>query len=277
MRKKIFSSEKFDNLLELTTGNSSVGDMVNDNILVNVDINLIQPGIYQHRTIFSEKELNELELSIKAHGILQPLVIREIGRNQYEIIAGERRWRASKKLGLDTVPSIIKKVDDATCMVLGLIENIQRENIKPMEEGESYKRMIEEFGFTHLDISAKIGKSRSHISNCLRLLSLPAIVKDKMSNSELSFGHAKVLLSVNDGELLVNLANQTVKNRLSVRELERIVIKKDLKIEEDNYISKLSEKISADFRFAMRTYKGGKKFMLSFPDEGEFLEFLNNL
>ena len=277
MRKKIFSSEKFDNLLELTTGNSSVANTMKDNILINVHIDLIKPGIYQHRTIFSEKELEELELSIKAHGILQPLVLREIDKNQYEIVAGERRWRASKKLGLEKVPSIIKKIDDATCMVLGLIENIQRENIKPMEEGESYKRMMEEFGFTHLDISAKVGKSRSHISNCLRLLSLPVIVKDKMKNSELSFGHAKVLLSVNDEELQVNLANQAVKNRLSVRELEKIILKKDLKVEEDHYMNKLLEKIRADFDFSMRASKDGKKFMLSFPDEVEFLEFLNNL
>ena len=277
MRKKIFSSEKFDNLLELTTGNSSVANTMKDNILINVHIDLIKPGIYQHRTIFSEKELEELELSIKAHGILQPLVLREIDKNQYEIVAGERRWRASKKLGLEKVPSIIKKIDDATCMVLGLIENIQRENIKPMEEGESYKRMMEEFGFTHLDISAKVGKSRSHISNCLRLLSLPVIVKDKMKNSELSFGHAKVLLSVNDEELQVNLANQAVKNRLSVRELEKIILKKDLKVEEYHYMNKLLEKIRADFDFSMRASKDGKKFMLSFPDEVEFLEFLNNL
>jgi ParB family transcriptional regulator, chromosome partitioning protein len=276
MRKKIFSSNSFDNLLALATGNADP-KFINDNVLINIDIDLIQPGRYQHRTFFSTKELQELEQSIQLHGILQPLVLREISGNKYEIVAGERRWRASKNIGMPQVPSIIKKIDDETCMILGIIENIQRENINPIEEAESYKRMMEEFGFTHLDIADKVGKSRSHISNCLRILSLPNIVKDKLNYGGLTFGHAKVLLSVQDMGMLADLADQTIQNNLSVRALEKIALNKDLRKEESHYKNKLLDKIDVEVDLSIRTSKSGKKFILTFADEEEFIEFLNIL
>lgn len=188
-----------------------------------ISVNDILPGPYQPRTIFDEEELNELVESIKRNGILQPILLkkREIGKG-YEIIAGERRWRATKKAKLQSIPSIVLDVDHKQAMEIALIENIQRQNLKVLEEAEGYKRLIKEFDYTQEQLADVIGKSRSHVTNILRLTALPEEVKDHLSNGVISTGHARAILSAPDS---VEAANQVIKSNLSVRQTENLVKK----------------------------------------------------
>lgn len=182
----------------------------------------IHSGKFQPRTKFTEEYLNELADSIEKNGVMQPIIVRPSkGQNgKYEIIAGERRWRASKLAKLTEIPAIIREIDDDLALELALVENIQRQDLTPLEEAAGYQRLIEEFNYTQEQLAQTIGKSRSHISNLLRLLSLPDKIKTYLNNDELSMGHARALLTV---EHPIILADQVVREGLNVRQTEDLV------------------------------------------------------
>lgn len=199
---------------------SNAVDSSSSDRLTTVAIADIQPGRYQTRVQIDDEALQELADSIKAQGIIQPVIVRERGLSQYELIAGERRWRASQLAGLTEIPVVIKTISDETALAMGLIENLQRENLNPIEEAQGLKRLADEFGLTHETIAKAVGKSRSAISNSLRLLSLPEPVQEMLYQRRLEMGHARALLTLHVVDQL-ELAQKAVKNGWSVREVER--------------------------------------------------------
>lgn len=203
-----------DSLLANGADNSS-GDR-----LTTVAVKDIRPGRYQARVQIDDEALQELADSIKAQGVIQPVIVREHGLSRYELIAGERRWRAAQIAGLSEIPAVIKTISDETALAMGLIENLQRENLNPIEEAQGLKRLADEFGLTHETIAQAVGKSRSAISNSLRLLSLPEPVQEMLYQRRLEMGHARALLTLPVVEQL-ELAQKAVKNGWSVREVER--------------------------------------------------------
>jgi ParB family chromosome partitioning protein len=188
----------------------------------------LQAGKYQPRTRMDEGALNELAASIKAQGIMQPVLVRPVGQQggsmRYEIIAGERRFRAAQLAGLEEVPVLVKEVDDQAAAAMALIENIQREDLNPLEEAQGIHRLIADFGFTHEQAAGAVGRSRSAVSNLLRLLNLAKPVQTMLMAGDIDMGHARALLAV-DAATQITLANQVVAKRLSVRETEKLVIK----------------------------------------------------
>lgn len=190
---------------------------------VELNVKTLRPGKFQPRRSIQESELQSLADSIKEQGVLQPIVVRSIdSKDGYEIIAGERRWRAAQLAGLNSVPVIIKDVPDETALAIALIENIQRENLNPMEEAIALDRLGTEFGLSHERIASAVGKSRTTITNLLRLLNLRSDVKLLLENGDLELGHAKVLLGL-QGPVQSVVAREVVARRLSVRETEHLV------------------------------------------------------
>ena len=185
-------------------------------------LDVIQPGKYQPRVDMSEESLGELADSIRAQGLVQPIVVRPVGDGRYEIIAGERRWRASKLVGLDTIPALVRDVPDRNAIAMALIENIQREDLNPMEEANALHRLREEFSMTHQEAAAAVGRSRAAVSNLLRLRNLNEDVKRLVENCDLEMGHARALLPL-EGRLQSDTANSIVERGLSVRETEQLV------------------------------------------------------
>jgi len=187
-----------------------------------INVDLVQYNKFQPRTNYDDTKLADLKASIKEKGVLQPILVRSSG-DKYEVIAGERRLRAAKALNFKEVPSIIKEVSDQEALVIALVENIQREELNPIEEAEAYKRLIEEFQFTHDSVAQSVGKDRSTVSNLLRLLRLPDEIKQSVYAGSLSVGHARALLSVEPQTKQKKLFDKTLKKGLSVRELENLI------------------------------------------------------
>jgi ParB family chromosome partitioning protein len=198
-------------------------------------INKLQPGKYQPRSRMDEGALNELADSIRAQGLLQALLVRPLPEtpDKYEIIAGERRFRAAQIAGLNEVPVMVKAVDDLTAAAMALIENMQREDLNPLEEAQGMHRLITEFGFTHERAATAVGRSRSAVSNLLRLLNLAQPVQTMLMAGDIDMGHARALLAV-DAATQITLANLIVAKRLSVREAEKLVARANLPEEEEN-------------------------------------------
>lgn len=191
------------------------------------DIEKIIPNKYQPRTVFNEEDLKELSDSIRENGIIQPLIVKTTGEGNYELIAGERRLRASKLVGLESVPVVINDVtDDNVLLELALIENIQRTDLNAIEEAEAYSKLIEKFGYTQEQTAKRVGKKRSTITNLLRLLNLPQFIKDDVSAGVISEGHARALLRLGDNDSKVKeIRDEIVSNKLSVRQTELLVKK----------------------------------------------------
>ena len=188
-----------------------------------IEIENIQPNKHQPRRNIDAEKLGELSESIKEHGVVQPIVVRKVKENTYELVAGERRWRASKLAGLDKVPAIIKEYDNQQISEIALIENIQREDLNPVEEAWAYKMLIENFQLTQETLSKKVGKSRPHIANALRLLSLPKEIIIMLSAGKISPGHARALMAIDSEEEQKELARRIAGEKLSVREAEQLV------------------------------------------------------
>ncbi|NVI80853.1 ParB/RepB/Spo0J family partition protein [Janthinobacterium sp. NFX145] len=194
----------------------------------NLPVSQMQAGKYQPRTRMDEGALNELAASIKAQGLMQPILVRPIGQDtlsglvKYEIIAGERRFRASQLAGLTEVPVLVRDVDDLAAAAMALIENIQREDLNPLEEAQGIHRLIADFSFTHEQAATALGRSRSAVSNLLRLMNLASPVQTMLMAGDIDMGHARALLAV-DAASQITLANQVVAKRLSVRETEKLV------------------------------------------------------
>ncbi len=188
-------------------------------VLRKLQIDLLQPGKYQPRREMDEAKLGELSESIKAQGVIQPILVRQVEGGRYEIVAGERRWRASRLAGLDEVPVVVRELEDRTVIAMALIENIQREDLNPLEEAEALQRLISEFSLTHAEAAQAVGRSRASVSNLLRLIDLPIGVRVLLESRRLEMGHARALLTLAP-ELATKLAQDAADEGWSVREVE---------------------------------------------------------
>ena len=200
-------------------------DLINDTAKENVTmlkISRVEPNKEQPRKVFDEEKLNMLADSIKKHGVIQPIIVKDTKSGFYQIVAGERRWRASRIAGLKEIPAIIRSYDELATMQIALIENLQREDLNPIEEALGYKTLLDEFSFTQEQVSEQVGKSRSAIANSIRLLALPQQVREMLEKKELSSGHARAVLAVNDDESKLLLAQKIVENSLNVRQAEQL-------------------------------------------------------
>jgi len=230
--------------------------------LLNLKTSFLQPGKYQPRTSMDKASLAELAESIKARGVMQPVLVRQVSDGRYEIIAGERRWRAAQMAGLLEVPALIREVSDEAAVAMSLIENIQREDLNPLEEALGVQRLIKEFGMTHQAAGQAVGSSRSAITNLLRLLNLPAAVQKLMMQGKIDMGHGRALLALPSPKQ-IETANLVVHKQLSVRETEMLVhriehppAKKYPKHDRD--MLRLQEEVSAKLGTQV-TIKPGKK------------------
>lgn len=244
----------------LLSGNADGADASGDR-LQNLETASLQPGKYQPRSNMDQAALANLAESIKAQGIMQPILVRAIGVDRYEIIAGERRWRAAQLAGLDEIPVIIREVTDDAALAISLIENIQREDLNPLEEAMGIQRLINEFGMTHQTAAEALGSSRSGVTNLLRLLNLAGPVQDMMMQGKIDMGHGRALLALETVQQ-IQIANRVVLKGLSVRETEKIIqqlnnpqTRKPRKIDRD--VLALQESVSERLG-AQVTIKSGK-------------------
>jgi ParB family chromosome partitioning protein len=191
--------------------------------LLEIDIDLIDPNPDQPRARFNEDKLNELAQSIRTNGLVQPLLLRRVTNGRYQIVAGERRWRAAQRAGLHKINAVIRSIPDSKLLELALIENIQREELNPIEEASAYQRLIHNLGLTQDEVAQQVGKDRSSIANYLRLLKLPEDVQKMLEDELISMGHARALLGLDTKDQIRRLANQVVEKKLSVRQAEQAV------------------------------------------------------
>lgn len=248
-------------------------------------VTYLVPGKYQPRRDISDGALEELSLSIKSQGIIQPIVVRNIAKNKYEIIAGERRWRAAKLAQLNEVPCLVKVIPDESAIVIALIENIQREDLNAMEEAIALGRLLNEFKLTHQEVANAVGKSRTTVSNLLRLNNLNGEVKTFLENGDIEMGHARALLAL-DGELQTTTAQTVATKELSVRETEALIkqilnpVASKIKTEKDNQTIAF-EKILADklgVEVAINHNKKGKgKLVISYTNLAKLEEILEKI
>jgi len=201
-----------------------------DSTLREIPVDLLQRGRFQPRVDMRDESLAELAESIKAQGIVQPIVVRPLrspagGETRYEIVAGERRWRAAQVAGLESVPAVVRDIEDEAAVAVALIENIQRENLNPIEEARALQRLVEEFGLTHAEAAEAVGRSRVTVTNLLRLLDLPRQVRELLESRALDMGHARALLGLGTAEMQLEIAQRIVKQGWSVREAENAVRK----------------------------------------------------
>ena len=215
MAKRVLN-QKFDSIFDDNSFDEDEG-------ITTLKLTDIEPNKSQPRKNFDIEALNTLADSIRQNGIIQPLLVRSMPDGTYQIVAGERRWRAAKMAGLNEVPVFIKELSDIQAQQIALIENLQRENLNPIEEANGYKELMDRFGMTQEDVARVVGKARSSVANSLRLLSLPPIIAEMVSNNELSAGHCKVLLGVKNNKDMVELAHRAAGKDVSVREMERMV------------------------------------------------------
>ena len=199
--------------------------------LAEINVEQIGPGPFQPRKHIDEPQLNELAQSIEAQGVIQPIVVRERALAnshtgvRYEIIAGERRWRAAQIAGLESIPAVIRTIKDSAAVAVALIENIQRENLNPLEEANAFQRLIIEYEMSHQEVANSVGRARTSITNALRLLELPSGIQEFVNSKQLSMGHARALLSIQDRGMQLEVANLIIEKDLSVREAESLVRK----------------------------------------------------
>jgi ParB family chromosome partitioning protein len=227
MAKRRSLGRGLDVLLSSTSGRTEEA-VAHESELKEIPIDLLRRGRYQPRVDMREESLAELAESIRAQGIVQPIVVRPVaggagGEQNFEIVAGERRWRAAQLAGLATVPAIVKAVPDSVALAIALIENIQRENLNPIEEAVSLRRLVDEFEMTHGDIAESIGRSRATVSNLLRLLELPSAVRQLLEERQLDMGHARAILGLASSEMQTEIARRAVKHGWSVRATEQAV------------------------------------------------------
>ena len=214
--EQLFNTENLD----LDSFEKTVYETATNEEIIEINIEELRPNPYQPRKVFNDEALKDLAESIKEHGVFQPIIVKKSIKG-YEIIAGERRVRASKMVGLEKIPAIIRNLNDEQMMEIALLENLQRENLSSIEEAIAYKTMIEKLSLTQEELSKKVGKSRSHITNTLGLLRLPKEVQTMVANNQISMGHARVLSKLEDENKIISLANEIVSKKIPVRELEQ--------------------------------------------------------
>ncbi|KEQ22181.1 ParB/RepB/Spo0J family partition protein [Paenibacillus tyrfis] len=261
MSKKIGLGKGLDALLPALSINE-------DDKVVEIPLAQLRPNPYQPRRNFNDETIQELADSIKEHGVIQPIIVRSVLKG-YEIIAGERRFRASQVCGKPTIPAVVKKFSDQQVMEIALIENVQREDLNALEIAIAYQALIDQFKLTQEELSLKVGKSRSHIANFLRLLQLPEDVKEYVSRGTLSMGHAKAIVGLKDKKVIKALADTAIKEQWSVRELEEEVKKleenadsKKTKLKpkrKDPYINQLEESLREMYRTTVKIKHSNNK------------------
>jgi len=244
--------------------------------ILELNINMIMPNEYQPRRAFNDNALNELVASIREKGIIQPVIVRKASDKSYHLIAGERRWRAARVAGLSSIPAIVKDAAPMESLELALIENIQREDLNPLETAEAFQRLISDFSITHDDLSKKVGKDRATVSNYLRILKLPFEIKKWIAEGSLSIGHAKALLQVEHQRMQIEIASKVIKQGLSVRETENLckknpsirISKSKLRKSSDPQIASLEEKmmhsLGTKVRLIHRSNKKGGRIEIEY-------------
>lgn len=248
--------------------------------LRHLPVDMLQRGKYQPRHHMNKEALQELADSIRVQGVVQPIVVRTLSNGDFEIVAGERRWRAAQLAGLDTIPAIVRDIPDEAAIAIALIENIQRENLNPMEEANALQRLIDEFQMTHQNVADSVGRSRAAVSNLLRLLSLNADVRQLVDETKLDMGHARALLALSGGKQS-SAAKKVVFNDLSVRETESLVRKllsetgsgsRPAASKQDPDVMRLQQQISEKLgaKVSIQSGKGGRgKLTISFNSADE--------
>jgi len=267
----------------------SGGKSEKDEVMRDLSVTLLRPGKYQPRSHMDEASLNDLAASIKAQGVMQPILVRRLADNGYEIIAGERRWRAAQLAGLSHVPVLVRSVPDNAALAMALIENIQRENLNPLEEAVGLQRLIDEFKMTHQIAADAVGRSRSAASNLLRLLKLPKPVQNLLMENKLDMGHARALLPLESPQQIM-LANKIVLEQLSVRDAEKLVQKKTHEPEEKSRpkkttkLSRDTQRLQEEMSEHLGTHveikpgnKGSGKLVIEYANHDQLDELLNKL
>ncbi len=246
-----------------------------------INISQVETNPFQPRTNFEENALQELSESIKQHGIIQPITVRKLGYDAYQLISGERRFRASQMAGLKEVPAYIRVADDQAMLEMALVENIQREDLDPIEVSLSYKRLIDECNLTQEQLSEKVGKQRSTVTNFLRLLKLPAPIQKALRDREITMGHAKALINIDNEDRQLAIFAMAIEQDFSVRQIEELARGEKLKVSpkvsrvekpltmEDKVISKQLDKIFNKSYSFKRNSKGGGALTLSFSNDTE--------
>ena len=273
----LFNSEN----LNFSTVEKQIYDSASSEEIVELSLSDLRPNPYQPRKVFDDDALNDLASSIKEHGVFQPIIVKKSIKG-YEIIAGERRFRASKMAGLDKIPAIVRDFSDSQMMEIALLENLQRENLNAIEEANAYKAMIEKLDLTQEDLSKRVGKSRSHITNIIGLLRLPKVVQDMISDNRITMGHARALSKLNDDEEIINLANKIVDDNLVVRDIENITssenVSKKVKVSRNSSSSKYKyvEDILRD-KFDTKISIKSKKIEISYDGDADLNRILEIL
>ncbi len=239
-------------------------DKVDESNIVDIDLSLIEPNPNQPRKTFDSDKIQELADSIKEHGLIQPIIVKKVDEN-YQIIAGERRWRACIELGMDKIPAIVRDLDNKSQTEMALIENIQREDLNPIDEGIAYHLLIERYDLTQEELAKVVGKSRVYVTNIMRLLKLCDLAKDKIREGKISQGHGKILIGLSENRQ-TQLINRIINEKLSVRDLEKIVksLKNDnKKVTEkkpkEAYILNLEEELQSALNAEIKIKNKGKK------------------
>jgi len=238
--EQLFNNENLD----LNSFEQTVYETATKEEIIDINLSDLRANPYQPRKVFNDEALNDLAESIKEHGVFQPIIVKKSIKG-YEIIAGERRVRASKLAGLEKIPAIIRNLNDEQMMEIALLENLQRENLSSIEEAVAYKSMIEKLNLTQEELSKKVGKSRSHITNILGLLRLPKEVQEMVAHNKLSMGHARVLSKLEDNDKILEMARQIVERKIPVRELEQQAEDKAKKVK----IERHTKSVNNDFKY----------------------------
>lgn len=244
-------------------------NVLDDNNITEIKLSQIEPNKEQPRIYFDEEKLSQLAESIEEYGVISPIVVKKLDNGFYKIIAGERRWRASKLAGKKTIPAIIKDFDDQETMEIALIENLQRENLNPFEEAKGFKELMDIFSLTQEEVAKKVGKSRSAVANSIRLLSLPDVIKKYVLNESLSVGHVRAILSLDDDKLKISVAEKIIEAGFNVRQTESYIssllkepkVKKKSQMEEEmnRYFASLEKKLSNQLKTKVKISRGRKK------------------
>ncbi len=241
--EQLFNNENLD----VDSIERHIYETVSKEEIIDINIDELRPNPYQPRQIFDEEALNDLALSIKEYGVFQPIIVKKSIKG-YDIIAGERRLRASKIAGKKTIPAIVRPFTDEQMMEIGLLENLQRENLSAIEEATAYKTMLEQLNLTQEQLSKKVGKSRSHITNILGLLRLPSEVQEMVNENKITMGHARVLSKLEDNEKIKEIANKIVDEKLIVRDVEKIALDDD--ISKKVKITRKVKEVNKDYKYA---------------------------
>lgn len=266
----------------------SIVDVSQEPEMIYLALDQIQPNPHQPRKKIDNKAMEELMESIKTHGLIQPIVVRPLEGNKYEIIAGERRWQACKRLNMERIPVIIKKYSDLEASAAALIENIQREDLNAVEEANAYKQLMENYGLTQEELSNRVGKSRSFIANMVRLLTLPREIKEMLAEGLITAGHARALVTLDDSETQIKFTLKVIKQQLSVRKTEEMVRKyiesgggkkqhrPSIDQEQQDWEKELTAKLGKKVRIKTNA-NGGGKLIIEYNNRTEMVQIINKL